>query len=217
VIDPRFIYLALALAAFGGYGYVRDTWRGVTSPNRVTWSLWGLEGVLAFGVEIQQHVGLASLMTLMLGLGPCVVVLASFRNPQSAWRIDGFDVVCGVISLAGLAFWAFVHEPTVALVAFVGADQVAALPTVRKSWLVPRTESPRVFIMGSLNCGITILTLKFFSTAGALFPGCVVVTDLVLAVLIVAQVGPRVRGESVEWRTHSSRPTFLGGGAQRRE
>jgi hypothetical protein len=215
VIDPRFIYLALLLAAFGGYGYVRDTWRGVTSPNRVTWSLWGLEGVLAFGVELQQHVGLASLMTLMLGLGPCVVVLASFRNPQSVWKIDAFDVVCGVISLAGLAFWAFVHEPTVALVAFVGADQVAALPTVRKSWFAPRTESPRVFIMGSLNCGITILTLKFFSTAGALFPGCVVVTDLVLAVLIVAQVGPRVRGESVEWRTHSSRPAFLGGAKRR--
>jgi len=29
VIDPRFIYLALALAAIGGYGYIRDTLRGV--------------------------------------------------------------------------------------------------------------------------------------------------------------------------------------------
>lgn len=197
MIDPRFVYLALLLAAIGGYGYVRDTLRGVTSPNRVTWSLWGLEGVLAFGVEIQQHVGIASLTTLMLGLVPCVVVLASFRNPHSVWKIGVFDIICGVISLAGLALWAFVHEPTVALITFVGADQVAALPTLRKSWLAPSTESPRVFIMGCLNCGITIMTLKIFTTAGALFPGCVVVTDLVMAVLIMTRVGPRLRGESV--------------------
>ena len=53
VIDPRFVYLAMLLGAVGGYGYVRATLRGVTFPNRVTWSLRGLEGVLAFGVEIQ--------------------------------------------------------------------------------------------------------------------------------------------------------------------
>ena len=81
VIDPRFVYLAAALSLVGAYGYIRDTLRGDTSPNRVTWSLWGVEGVLAFCVEIQQHVGLAALMTLMLGLVPCAVVVASFRNP----------------------------------------------------------------------------------------------------------------------------------------
>ncbi len=197
MIDPRFIYLALLLAAVGVYGYVRDTFRGVTSPNRVTWSLWGLEGVLGFGVEIQQHVGLASLMTLMLGLGPCVVVLASFRNPHSVWKIGAFDVVCAVISLTGLALWAIVQQPALALISFVAADQVAALPTLRKSWLAPSTESPRVFIMGSLNCGITLLTLKMFTTAGALYPGCVAMTDFVLTILIVGRVGPRVRGDGV--------------------
>jgi hypothetical protein len=193
VIDPRFIYLAVLLAAIGGSSYVRDTWRGVTSPNRVTWSLWGLEGVLAFGVELQQNVGLASLMTLMLGLVPLVVVAVSFRNPHSVWRLGPFDIVCAVISLAGLAFWAFVNEPTIALISFVCADQVAGLPTIRKSWLAPSTESPRVFILGCFNCTITLLTLKVFTTAGALFPGCVIFTDALMSILIVGQLGPRFR------------------------
>jgi len=196
VIDPRFVYLAMVLSAAGGYGYVRDTLRGTTSPNRVTWSLWALEGILAFGVELQQHVGLAAWMTLMLGLVPFVVVFASFKNSHAVWKIGVFDIFCGSISLAGLAFWAFVNEPTIALISFVCADQVAALPTVRKSWLAPSTESPWAFVMGCLNCGITILTLKVFTTEGALFPGCIVVTDFVLAVLIMTRVGPRFRGET---------------------
>jgi hypothetical protein len=193
VIDPRFIYLALALAALGAFGYVRDTLRGVTMPNRVTWSLWGIEGVLAFAVEIQQHVGLASLMTLMLGLVPFAVVLASFKNPNGVWTLGVFDIACGAIALAGLIFWGFVHESTVALVAFVGADQVASWPTVRKSWRAPASESAGVFLLGCANCAITILTLHAFTTAGALFPGCVFVTDLVMSVLILTRVGPRAR------------------------
>jgi hypothetical protein len=195
VIPSQFIYLALALSALGAFGYVRDTLRGVTSPNRVTWSLWGLEGVLAFVIEKQDHVGPASLMTLMLGLVPLVVVAASFANPHSVWRIGLFDVVCGSISLAGLAFWLFVNEPTVALVAFVAADQMAGLPTMRKSWIAPRTESAGVFFLGSTNCAITLLTLTTLTTAGALFPGCVGVADLIIGVLIVSRVGPRLRGE----------------------
>lgn len=197
MIDPRFVYLALVLSGVGGYAYVRDTLRGTTSPNRVTWSLWAIEGILAFGVELQQHVGLAAWMTLMLGLVPFAVVLASFKNPHSVWRIGAFDMFCGSISLAGLVLWGFVHQPTVALISFVFADQIAALPTVRKSWLAPESESPWAFVMGCLNCGITILTLSVFTTEGALFPGCIVVMDFVLAFMIMARLGPRFRGEPV--------------------
>jgi hypothetical protein len=195
VIDPRFVYLAMALAAIGGFTYVRDTLRGVTSPNRVTWSLWGLEGVLAFGIELQQRVGLASWMTLMLGLIPCAVVIASYRNSYAVWKIGTFDIVCGSISLAGLILWAFVNEPTIALVSFVCADQAAGLPTLRKSWIAPSSESPRVFVLGCLNCAITIMTLKVLTTAGVLFPGAIVISDFVLAVLILSRFGPRLRGE----------------------
>lgn len=195
MIDPRFVFLAIALSFAGMWGYVRDTLRGVTSPNRVTWGLWSLEGVLAFVVEVQQHVGLAALMTLTMGFVPFVVVVASFRNSHLAWKIGPFDIVCGVVSVLGLVFWCFINEPTVALLAFVAADSMAALPTVRKSWLAPTTETARAFFLGFANCAITLMTLQHFTTAGALFPGCILVTDLTIGVLVVTRVGPRVRGE----------------------
>jgi hypothetical protein len=91
VINPNFVFLAMALSVFGGYGYIRDTLKGETSPNRVTWSLWGIEGVLTFGVEVQQHVGLAAWMTLMLGLVPIAVVVASFHNSHAVWKIGTFE------------------------------------------------------------------------------------------------------------------------------
>ena len=191
MIDPRFVYVAIALSVLGTASYVLDTLRGTTSPHRVTWGLWAVEGVLAFVVEIQQHVGLASLMTLALGLMPLVVFFASFLNRHAVWRVDKLDVVCGALSVVGLVFWALVHEPTVALVSFVAADFVAALPTYRKSWRAPESETPRAFVLGAVNTGITLLTLKSLTTAGVLFPGVIMLTDTVLSVLILTRLGPR--------------------------
>jgi len=193
VLDPRFVYLAVALSALGAIGYIRDTLRGLTAPNRVTWALWGLLGLLAFGVESQQNVGLARWMTLALGAVPILVLAASFRDRNAVWRLGAFDLVCGVISLAGIISWALVHEATVALVAFISADQVAALPTFRKSWLAPESETHWVFFLGCANCVITVLTLKVFTTAGVLYPGIIAVSDLLLALVIATRIGPRVR------------------------
>ena len=192
MIDPRFVFLATALSAVGAATYVRDTMRGSTSPHRVTWGLWALEGILAFVVEVQQHIGLASTMTLALGLVPLLVVIVSFKNPHAVWRIDRIDVVCAVVSLSGLVFWAVVNEPTLALISFAVADFMAALPTYRKSWAHPETETARMFVLGTVNTGITLLTLKHFTTDGALFPGVIMMTDCILSVLIITRVGPRV-------------------------
>ena len=183
----------MALSLYGMYGYTRDTWRGETAPNRVTWGLWGFLGLVSFGVELQQHVGIAAYMTLILGIIPFVVISASFHNEKSVWQIGKFDIVCGAASLVGVAFWIFINQPTVALVAFCVADHIAALPTVRKSWIAPETESPQAFLMGVVNCLITILTLNQITTAGALFPGVIVYTDILIWALLVTNVGPRVR------------------------
>ncbi|HEV2427380.1 MAG TPA: hypothetical protein VGS61_04075 [Acidimicrobiales bacterium] len=201
MIDPRFVYLAAALALYGVYDYVRATLRGETQPNRVSWGLWGVTGVLAFVVEVQSHVGLAAVMTLMFGVVPLIVVAASFANPHSVWRIGPFDAACGAVSIVGIVFWAIVHEPTVAIVAFISADQVAALPTIRKSWIAPETESSKVFVTGAINCAITLFTLRHFTTDGAVFPGAILVCDAVISALVVGRLGPR-------WRATRLRPAM---------
>jgi hypothetical protein len=41
------------------------------------------------------------------------------------------------------------------------------------------------------------MALQHFTTAGALFPGCILVTDLIIGVLVVTKMGPRLRGDTV--------------------
>ncbi len=65
---------------------MRDTVRGHSQPNRVTWLLWGLAPMLAFAAELKAHVGLSALMTFSVGFNPLLVLAASFVNPIVADR-----------------------------------------------------------------------------------------------------------------------------------
>jgi hypothetical protein len=49
--------------------------------------------------------------------------------------------------------------------------------------------------LGFANCAVTLMTLKHFTTAGVLFPGCILFTDLTIGILVVSNVGPRLRGD----------------------
>lgn len=193
VLDSHFVYLALAASAYGGVRYIVATLRGETAPNRVTWSLWAVSGLLAFVVERQQHVGIVALMTLMLGLTPLAVFVASFRDRKAVWKLGAFDFSCGVLAVAGIVFWLVVHQATVALVSFTLADHLAGLPTLRKAWLAPETEHPSAFTMGTVNCTIAVLTAPHFTTGNVLFPGTIALVDLVLTLVIVGRLGPRFR------------------------
>jgi len=191
MIDVHFVILGAAIGAVGTWWYLRDTLRGVTRPNRVTWALWTALPLLAFAVEVQAGVGLRALMTFVSGFGPLLVFVASFRNPHATWRIERIDWACGALSLAGLVVWLSAHQATVGLVAFIGADALAALPTLRKSWLAPETETAAAYATAALNGAITMLTVSRWTTAVVSFPLYIVVIASLEALLVGARLGPR--------------------------
>src|SRR6185437_3311743 len=63
VISVNWVYVGSAIGAFGTAVYLRDTLRGTTKPNRVTWLLWAVAPLLATVVELDEGVGLRTLPT----------------------------------------------------------------------------------------------------------------------------------------------------------
>lgn len=176
----------------GMLSYLRDTIRGVTQPNRVTWLMWAVAPLIAFSAEVQAGVGLRSLMTFVVGFGPLAIFIGSFWNRQSAWQMGPFDWMCGALSAAGLVAWLATRHGTVAVIASIAADALAATPTLRKSWSAPETESVSAFITAALNALITVLTIKRFTTADAAFPLYILVIASIETVLILGRFGPRL-------------------------
>ena len=198
MIDPRFAILG-AIISFGGSAtYALDTWRGRTQPNRVTWGMWALAPLIAFAAEITQHVGLESLLTLAVGFGPLLVVIASFADPEAYAALTRLDVVCGVLSLSALIAWGITGTGDVAIGFSVLSDFAAGIPTIRKAMRAPHTESAAGFIGSGIGAVITLLTIEHWRLATAAFPLYITLMDTTFTTLILAPRSGRRRVQGSE-------------------
>lgn len=165
-----FVIVGVLIGLAGTAGYVADTLRGETVPHRVTWCLWAAAPLLAYAVEAADHVGISSLMALEIGLGPVLVFFASFVNPGASWKADGFDYACGGLSVGGTGLWLATRQSWIGIVAAVAADLLASIPTFRKSWHHPRSETAQTFVLSAVNSGLTLLTIRRWTVDSAAFP-----------------------------------------------
>jgi hypothetical protein len=193
VINVHFVYLGSAIGAIGSLFYVRDTLRGTTQPNRVTWLLWACAPLLASAVEFHSGVGLRTLTTFMVGFMPLLVFAASFHNPAAMWKIRRLDFVCGALSLAGTAAWLATQNGVVGIIAAIAADFLAGIPTMLKSWSNPESESVSSYIGAVISSGILLLTIDHWTTAVAGFPLFILCVATVEVILVAYKPGPRLR------------------------
>jgi hypothetical protein len=187
MIDAHFAILGALIVLTGNAAYARDTVRGNTQPNRVTWVLWGLAPMIAFAAEVVQGVGLNAVLTLAVGFGPLLVVAASFLDPRAYARVTPFDAGCGVLSLIALGAWAATGRGNLAILLSILADFLAALPTIRKAYRLPHTEHAVAFLSGVVGATITLLTIKAedWGFASVAFPAYIALDSGLIAVLIL--------------------------------
>ena len=185
MISPGFVWAAVALPPAGFASYVYATLRGKTKPNRVSWALWAAAPLNAFPAEIAEGTPLrTALVTLALGAGPVLVLVASLANPQAYWKPGRLDRACGALAAAALAGWAVTRQGDVAIALSIAADGLAAVPTVTKSWSHPESESVGTYVASGAGAGLTLLTISHWQFASAAFPLYVMAVCAVIAALL---------------------------------
>lgn len=195
MISVNFVYLGSALGAIGGLFYLRDTLRGTTQPNRVTWLLWAVAPLLAAAVEFNEGVGLRTLTTFMVGFMPLLIFIATFRAPGAVWQITRRDYVCGALSVLGTIGWLATRSGVVAIIAAICADFLAGIPTLIKSWRAPESESVSSYLGAVVSSAILLLTVTRWTTEVAAFPTFLLCVASVECVLVGLKPGTRRRAD----------------------
>jgi hypothetical protein len=184
MLDPRFVIVAALVNVAGCASYLLSTLKGRTKPNRVSFALWTLTPMVAFAAEIQQGVGLESLITFASGFGPLLILLASFKDRKSYWKLTAFDYSCGVLSLAGVILWAITREGNIAIFFSIIADFLAAMPTITKSYTNPETENWLGYLSTVISASIGLLTITDWHFANYGFPTYLLLMNLTFVYLI---------------------------------
>lgn len=184
MINENFIYLGILLNSVGSISYIIDTVKGKVKPNRVTFFLWALAPLIIFFSEIKQGVGMQSLLAFVVGFWPLLMLLASFVNKKAEWKITKFDIICGGLSLLGLVLWLVTKIGNIAIIFGIMADFLAALPTIKKSYYFPKTETIWPYFTGAIYAGITLLTIKIWNFPHYAFPIYLFIANTILVVFI---------------------------------
>ena len=61
----------------GAISYIKETLKGNTKPNKVTWLLWAIAPLIATFAALSDGVRLSVLPIFMSGFGPLLVFIAS--------------------------------------------------------------------------------------------------------------------------------------------
>lgn len=153
--------VAVILTFIAYIPYYRDILSGKTRPHVYSWSLWSLLTILIVALQIQGGAGPATWVTAAAGLLCVGVVLLSLKNGKR--DITRSDTVVAALSLLAIVFWLFIHQPELALTLVILADLLAFIPTVRKSYIDPYSETLSLYVTNALRFGLTLLAVEHYT------------------------------------------------------
>ena len=179
--DHWLVLVSVLISCWGGYAYVRDTFKGTTKPNRVSWSMWAIAPLIGTGAAIAAGADIwGTARTFMAGFIPLIVFIASFWNRQSYWKTTAFDIACGSFSLVALVAWLAIGVPAYAVPIAALGDFFAALPTIVKAWKYPETETGFTYVASLVAVLLVLPSIHVWNLQSSSFQIYLIVVNIML-------------------------------------
>lgn len=156
----------IALLAF--VPYFISTLQGKNRPNRATWFIWLIVGIILFasyrtaGAQDTLWVALANVIIIA-----CIVML-SIKYGEGGFCL--FDLVCLTGAALGLLLWWYFASPLPALYLCIGIDFIGAIPTIKKSYLEPQGENHLTWILFCIANTLNLIAVQPWNLAMAAYP-----------------------------------------------
>lgn len=174
--------IAALLAIAGNVPYLIDIVKRRIEPHAYTWFVWSIVSCVVFFGQVAKGAGIGALPTAASEIFTIVIFLFSlrygFKHPTAS------DKVFLAIALAGLIPWALTHDPTISVVIAVGIDATAFMPTLRKTWRAPSTETPVLFAMNVLRHILALFSLQAYNIATTLHSIVMIILNSAMTLII---------------------------------
>lgn len=172
---------ALALAALATY--VWSIRQGETRPNRATWLILPVAGVVLIAGSLSEGSGLTALIWPMSLVAMQIVVFA-LSIPYGEGGFTRFDLTCLAGAGLGIALWILTDNVAAALALNLVVDFAGIAPTIRKAALDPASESRTSWTIDALAAIAELASISVWTVGAAVFPAYAAGTVIVIAALL---------------------------------
>ncbi len=175
--------IASILAIFGNVPYLRDIIRRKIQPHPYTWLVWSIVSCIIFFGQVAKGAGIGALPTAASEVFTIIIFFFSLQHGFK--NIKKIDTLFLIIALLGIIPWLLTNDPTISVIIAVSIDLVAFMPTIRKTFLHPETESPILYGANVLRHILMLISLKAYNIATTLHSIAMITTNTIMTVLIL--------------------------------
>ncbi len=163
--------------------YITSTIRGNTKPNRATWWIWTVVGVLL--ASSYRYSGATNTIWVSISyiLGPFVAALVSIKYGEGGWT--RLDRCCILGALVSLGLWWFFDSALIGLIAGLFIDFFGSIPTIRKSYLEPGKENRLAWMLAFSANAINLFAIDKVDFVLMIYPLYMFIAVGVITVLVV--------------------------------
>jgi hypothetical protein len=179
------VFVAVMLAIIGNIPYILDVIHKKIQPHPYTWLVWSIVSGVTFFGQVVKGGGIGSIPTGVAEA--CTIIIFFFSLRYGFKNIAKKDTYFLIIALLGLIPWALTNDPTISVIIVVSIDAIAFIPTLRKTWHDPKTETPILFVMNVLRHVLTLFALQTYNIATTLHSIVMIVTNSLMTVFILRQ------------------------------
>ena len=175
--------IAAIIAIIGNVPYLRDVISKRVQPHPYTWLVWTIVSGVTFFGALQKGAGVGAIPT---GAAEIFTVIIFFFSLQYGFKqIKRIDTYFLIIALLGLIPWALTKDPTISVIIVVSIDLVAFIPTLRKTWQQPKSETPMLFSMNVVRHILTLFSLQAYNIATMLHSISMIVVNSIMTSIIL--------------------------------
>ena len=163
--------------------YLRDIISKKTEPHMYSWLVWTILQVVGAAAQLKDGAGYGA-WALVVGAFFCFAIfLLSFKYGTK--NISKFDLFCLVASIGAIGIYLFINNPVWATIVVATVDFVGFLPTFRKGFQEPFSETASTFIMSAIANALSIFALQHYSVTTVLYIGSLFFTNSSFATMIL--------------------------------
>lgn len=179
-MDIKIILASIAgiLAILGNVPYIKDMLSGKIQPHPYTWLVWSIVSGVTFVGQVTQGAGWATIPFAISELFTISIFFFSIRYGFK--NIPNHDKYFLYLALLGIVPWIITKDPTVSVIIMVTIDIIAFIPTLRKAWVLPRSESPVLYISNVLRHSLALASLNLYNIPTMLHSISMIFTNTIM-------------------------------------
>ena len=185
--------IASILAIIGNIPYLTDVIKRRVEPHPYTWFIWSIVSAITFFGLLAKGGGIGAIPTGVAELFTIVIFFVALERGFGKGLKEGLkhvtltDNIFLIVSLLGLIPWILTNDPTISVITVVSVDVIAFLPTLRKTWKHPKTETPLLYSMNVSRHVLTLFTLGAYNIATTLHSIAMIVTNSLMTIFILTK------------------------------